>query len=229
VGDTAGGGPLSTEGLAGIHTRDEFLDRLSKAKAAAGISLTAVPGLSKSKVERLLKGTIDAERLAFFLTALAVPGPEQWQWAEAWSRSTGTVVAPPAPGARRLQDWTPKLLGIHDAIDRRWPTYVPRRHDTDLRRHLRRAAASGGFVVLFGESCSGKAYYDERGKPMRASTQVSDPEFADRYIAQTRALLAAQEGGTGESPLTPSRMRSAMRPPMSCRAPTWSGVRGSRT
>ena len=35
------------------------------------------------------------------------------------------------------------------------------------------------------------AYYDERGKPMRASTQVGDPEFADRYIAQTRALLAA--------------------------------------
>jgi len=33
-------------------------------------------------------------------------------------------------------------------------------------------------------------YYDERGKPMRASTQVSNPEFASRYIAQTRALLA---------------------------------------
>ena len=35
------------------------------------------------------------------------------------------------------------------------------------------------------------AYYDERGKPMRASTQVSDPKFADRYIARTRAFLAA--------------------------------------
>jgi NAD(P)-dependent dehydrogenase (short-subunit alcohol dehydrogenase family) len=33
-------------------------------------------------------------------------------------------------------------------------------------------------------------YYDENGKPMKASKQVSDPEFSDRYIAETRALLA---------------------------------------
>ena len=33
-------------------------------------------------------------------------------------------------------------------------------------------------------------YYDEKGHPMKASKQVSDPQFADRYIAETRALLA---------------------------------------
>jgi NAD(P)-dependent dehydrogenase (short-subunit alcohol dehydrogenase family) len=33
-------------------------------------------------------------------------------------------------------------------------------------------------------------YYDEKGKPMRASQQVSDPAFSDRYVAETRALLA---------------------------------------
>lgn len=33
-------------------------------------------------------------------------------------------------------------------------------------------------------------YYDENGKPMDASKQVSDPAFSDRYIAETRALLA---------------------------------------
>jgi hypothetical protein len=33
-------------------------------------------------------------------------------------------------------------------------------------------------------------YYDENGKPMLASTQVRDPEFSDRYVAETRALLA---------------------------------------
>ena len=33
-------------------------------------------------------------------------------------------------------------------------------------------------------------YYDENGMPMKASKQVSDPEFADRYIAESRALLA---------------------------------------
>ena len=33
-------------------------------------------------------------------------------------------------------------------------------------------------------------YFDERGKPMFGSKQVSDPEFQDRVVAETRALLA---------------------------------------
>jgi len=33
-------------------------------------------------------------------------------------------------------------------------------------------------------------YYNEKGQPMKASKQASDPQFADRYIAETRALLA---------------------------------------
>lgn len=33
-------------------------------------------------------------------------------------------------------------------------------------------------------------YYNEKGHPMKASKQVSDPQFADRYVAETRALLA---------------------------------------
>jgi NAD(P)-dependent dehydrogenase (short-subunit alcohol dehydrogenase family) len=33
-------------------------------------------------------------------------------------------------------------------------------------------------------------YYDEDGKPMRGSTQVHDPAFQDRVVAETRALLA---------------------------------------
>jgi NAD(P)-dependent dehydrogenase (short-subunit alcohol dehydrogenase family) len=35
------------------------------------------------------------------------------------------------------------------------------------------------------------AYLDERGKPMRGSALVHDPEFQDRVVAETRALLAA--------------------------------------
>jgi NAD(P)-dependent dehydrogenase (short-subunit alcohol dehydrogenase family) len=34
-------------------------------------------------------------------------------------------------------------------------------------------------------------YYDERGNPMLGSTQVRDPEFQNRVVAETRALLAA--------------------------------------
>jgi NAD(P)-dependent dehydrogenase (short-subunit alcohol dehydrogenase family) len=33
-------------------------------------------------------------------------------------------------------------------------------------------------------------YYNEKGQPMKASKQVSDPQFADRYITETRTLLA---------------------------------------
>lgn len=33
-------------------------------------------------------------------------------------------------------------------------------------------------------------YYDEKGRPMQASTQVSDAAFSDRYVAETRELLA---------------------------------------
>jgi NAD(P)-dependent dehydrogenase (short-subunit alcohol dehydrogenase family) len=39
---------------------------------------------------------------------------------------------------------------------------------------------------------SGKTgvYYDDRGQPMLGSTLVRDPEFQDRVVAETRALLA---------------------------------------
>jgi hypothetical protein len=33
-------------------------------------------------------------------------------------------------------------------------------------------------------------YYDETGKPMEASKQVSDPAFSDRHVQESRDLLA---------------------------------------
>lgn len=44
--------------------------------------------------------------------------------------------------------------------------------------------------VLTDQSDATGVYYDENGKPMLASTQVRNPEFSDRYVAETRALLA---------------------------------------
>jgi NAD(P)-dependent dehydrogenase (short-subunit alcohol dehydrogenase family) len=44
--------------------------------------------------------------------------------------------------------------------------------------------------VLTDPSGRTGVYYDEKGAPMRGSTQVHDPEFQDRYVAETRALLA---------------------------------------
>lgn len=39
-------------------------------------------------------------------------------------------------------------------------------------------------------------YFDERGRPMAGSTQLRDPKFQDRVVAETRAFLATHAGGT---------------------------------
>jgi NAD(P)-dependent dehydrogenase (short-subunit alcohol dehydrogenase family) len=49
--------------------------------------------------------------------------------------------------------------------------------------------------VLTDQSDATGAYYDENGKLMLASRQVRDAEFSDRYVAETRALLATVPGG----------------------------------
>jgi hypothetical protein len=43
---------------------------------------------------------------------------------------------------------------------------------------------------LLNESGATGVCYDERGKPMLGSTMVRDPEFQDRVVAETRALLS---------------------------------------
>ena len=53
-----------------------------------------------------------------------------------------------------------------------------------------RTAARMITAVLTDESSSTGVYYDERGRPMRGSALVHDPEFDARVIAETRALLA---------------------------------------
>jgi NAD(P)-dependent dehydrogenase (short-subunit alcohol dehydrogenase family) len=44
--------------------------------------------------------------------------------------------------------------------------------------------------VLTSDTTGTGGYYDEKGQPMRGSTQVHDPAFQDRVVAETRALLA---------------------------------------
>jgi NAD(P)-dependent dehydrogenase (short-subunit alcohol dehydrogenase family) len=45
-------------------------------------------------------------------------------------------------------------------------------------------------VLLNAPGATG-VYYDERGKPMLCSAQARDPQFQDRVVAETRALLPA--------------------------------------
>jgi NAD(P)-dependent dehydrogenase (short-subunit alcohol dehydrogenase family) len=44
--------------------------------------------------------------------------------------------------------------------------------------------------VLTASSRDTGLYYDEKGKPMAASTQVRNPAYQDQVVAETRALLA---------------------------------------
>src|SRR5450756_325517 len=44
-------------------------------------------------------------------------------------------------------------------------------------------------VLTDGSDRTG-VYYDEKGRPMNGSTLVRDPEFSERVVAETRALLA---------------------------------------
>ena len=44
--------------------------------------------------------------------------------------------------------------------------------------------------VLTGDTNRTGVYYDEKGRPMAGSKEISDPAFQDRFVAETRALLA---------------------------------------
>ncbi|MFG1709813.1 hypothetical protein ACFLIM_42220 [Nonomuraea sp. M3C6] len=44
--------------------------------------------------------------------------------------------------------------------------------------------------VLTDDSCRTSVYYDENGRPMNGSMLVREPEFDERVVAETRALLA---------------------------------------
>lgn len=53
----------------------------------------------------------------------------------------------------------------------------------------KRAARVITHIVMDPSHATG-VYYDEDGHPMRASRQVNDPAFSDRYIQESRDLLA---------------------------------------
>jgi NAD(P)-dependent dehydrogenase (short-subunit alcohol dehydrogenase family) len=53
-----------------------------------------------------------------------------------------------------------------------------------------RAAARVITTIMTDESAATGVYYDERGRPMNGSELVREPEFDQRVVAETRALLA---------------------------------------
>jgi len=57
-----------------------------------------------------------------------------------------------------------------------------------------RRAARMIINVLINESGKTGAYFDEGGHPMLGSALVRDPQFQDRVVAETRAVLANAAG-----------------------------------
>ena len=49
--------------------------------------------------------------------------------------------------------------------------------------------------ILIDASDQTGVYYDEGGHPMQGSALVRDPEFQDRVVAETRALLSRMKMG----------------------------------
>jgi NAD(P)-dependent dehydrogenase (short-subunit alcohol dehydrogenase family) len=48
--------------------------------------------------------------------------------------------------------------------------------------------------ILLNDDGKTGMYYDEKGEPMFASTQVRSPKFTAHVVAETRAMLAAEAG-----------------------------------
>ncbi len=102
----------------------------------------------------------------------------------------------PAPGAVRVRDAQPRLLGVHAAIQvdqpcADEPLYVPRDFDADLRTKVTIASQTGGFVLLTGHSSVGKT------RALFEAVQAVVPEWWLLHPRDTEALreFAAHPAG----------------------------------
>ncbi|SFR29098.1 hypothetical protein SAMN04488564_11722 [Lentzea waywayandensis] len=131
------------------------------------------PALPHSTAGDLLKGKSvpEVETMTSFLGACGVHGDAQRPWLLALERVVHQHQRC-LPGAVRVRDARPRLLGVHAAIqveqtkgrdrterDRgdELPLYVQRDLDTDVRARLMAASRLGGFLLLVGESSAGKS------------------------------------------------------------------------
>ena len=86
------------------------------------------------------------------------------------------------PGSNLGRDMHPALVAVGKALA---PLMQLMPHYTTPKK-----AAVVITRILTTEKPDTGVYFDENGEPMRGSTQVHDPAFQDRVVAETRALLA---------------------------------------
>ena len=74
------------------------------------------------------------------------------------------------------------------------PTFAELKLSVLIQTVARHSEPTGRKIlcVADADAASGATgtYYDEKGNPMTGSQQVRDPEFQQRVVAETRALLA---------------------------------------
>jgi NAD(P)-dependent dehydrogenase (short-subunit alcohol dehydrogenase family) len=87
------------------------------------------------------------------------------------------------PGSNLGSDVPPALHAISRALS---PVLALIPHFTTPKRAGKVIAR-----IVMDESDATGAYYDENGRPMAGSKQIREQEYADRYIAESRELLAS--------------------------------------
>lgn len=87
------------------------------------------------------------------------------------------------PGSNLGSDVPPALHAVSRALS---PALA-------LLPHFTTPARAGKVIarILTDTSDASGVYYDENGRPMQGSTQVRDSAFADRYVAESRELIAS--------------------------------------
>lgn len=161
---------------------------LGRAAKSTTLSGGRRPALPRSTLSDLLRGKSVPGRatVIVFLTACDLDADAQQPWLAAFERVATSHLRRP-PGAVRVRQARPRLLGVHAAIrvagaDSELPPYVPRDVDADLRMAVTAAAASGGFVLLIGGSSVGKT------RALLESVRAVVPDWWLLHPADTPAL-----------------------------------------
>ncbi|MEU4254370.1 hypothetical protein AB0F15_43965 [Amycolatopsis sp. NPDC026612] len=204
-----------------ISTLSQLADALDELRRARSLSLKGLadaaaklptrggrrPALPKSTAGDLIKGKSvpGAETVVTFLAACGIHEEEaQRPWLQALERVATQHQRRP-PGADRVRDARPRMLGVQTAIqpaqppenvqsgpgEDELPLYVPRDFDADLRTKLTRAGNQGGFVLLVGDSSVGKT------RALFEAVQAVMPDWWLLHPRDAEALqvFAAQPAG----------------------------------
>ncbi|MFC9250003.1 tetratricopeptide repeat protein [Amycolatopsis thailandensis] len=191
--------------------RDRSLSLQGLADAAADLPTRGGrrPALPRSTASDLLnaKSVPEVETVVTFLAACGIHHEEaQRPWLRALDRVANSHQRRP-PGAVRVRDARPRMLGVHAAIQvgqlagdgpveakhDDLPLYVPRDFDADLHTKITLAGQQGGFVLVTGDSSVGKT---------RALFEAVRVELPDWWLLHPGNVEALREFAVAPAPRT---------------------------